>query len=153
MRTHSFAAFVESIRQRMGSVLTNVLVARDNNATKAYWLAKATNVPWPAPADGTVALDEDSYVPKDTVMVEVQWYELLRTEGNGDRVYGRGQRNQFPLPVRSLIATGNHNAITFCSVSGRGPGGEYVLPKAMHDKIVDYGNWDTGWAEHGDDAC
>ena len=136
----------------MGSVPTNVLVARDDNSTKAYWLAKATTAPWRAPSDGTVALDEDSFVPAGTVMVEVQWYELLRTEQNGNRVYGRGQRNQFPLPVRSLIATGNQNAICFASVSGRGRAGEYVLAKAMHDKIVDYGNWDNGWAEHGGES-
>ena len=85
-------------------------------------------------------------------MVDVQWYEFVRKEPNGDRVYCRGNLHQFPLPVRSLLATGNDNSVEFETISSsRGSKGEHVLTKHTHDCILKYGNWDHGWVQHDDE--
>ena len=139
----TFADFCASIRDRRGSVKTNILIARaPRDSDEKCWLARATRDPFQTSIASTIG---DDIVDKGTWVVPVEWYNLVKVDGRGVRVYARGNRNQWPLIVRSLIAVSNQNCVTFDTVSGAGSGGQYKLTREMHELILNYGNWDTGW--------
>lgn len=151
MRTTSFDTFRASIVERMGSVETNVLVARaPAEDDEDYWLAKAVCAPWRTPEDATIGLDEG------LCRRERGWSKFSGTSAwpprRPRRVPARSHLNQFPLVVRSLVAVSNRNGVTFDKVHGSvGTDEAYVISTETHESIMRYGNWDHGWAR--DWAC
>lgn len=110
-RRMTFDAFRASIGARLGNVLINVLIARQND--EAYWVVKALRAPNQTTADQTLGLGA-AMLPKSTWVVEVQWYEHDVEESTDDRhVYRRSHVNQFPLTARSLIAVSHANNVQF----------------------------------------
>ena len=108
------------------------------------WLARATRDPFQTSEDSTIG---DDVIDKGTWVVPVEWYNLVNTDARGTRVYERGNRNQWPLIVRSLVSVSKRDGVAFDSVrSGVGRAGQYTLTHQMHEAILNYGNWDAGWA-------
>ena len=140
----TFRDFCASIRLRRGSVKTNVLIVRaPPDSDEQCWLARATRDPFQTTEDSTIG---DDVIDKGTWVVPVEWYNLVQVDGRGVRTYARGNRNEWPLAVRSLIAVSNRNCVSFDSVrSGAGSAGQYTLTLAMHEMILKYGNWESGW--------
>ena len=131
----------------MDSVDTNIVVVRSDTAAREYWLARVVVAPYQLPEEMALS-NEDEPFPKGEWVLEVVWYELLSTRPNGDEVYCRGIRNQHPLAVRSLIATGGKNAVSFESIKssvGSGGRGEYLFKHKHVTSIDKYGNWEHGW--------
>ena len=137
--------FCASIAARRVSVKTNILIARaPQDSDEQCWLARATRDPFQTSEDSTIG---DDVIDKGTWVVPVEWYNLVNTDARGTRVYERGNRNQWPLIVRSLVSVSKRDGVAFDSVrSGVGRAGQYTLTHQMHEAILNYGNWDAGWA-------
>ena len=144
VKAATFRDFCTSIGLRRGSVKTNILIARaPPDSDEQYWLARAMRDPFQTSEDSTIG---DDVIDKGTWVVPIEWYNLVQVNERGVRTYARGNRNEWPLVVRSLIAVSNRNYVSFDSVSsGAGSAGQYTLTLAMHETILKYGNWESGW--------